>query len=159
MAKLYATLAVDADSVSAVAQYVRSQFDLVSDGGGTLRTLGLYVQAYAAPEEFLHGVPSADPAVLEGEAFYREFDVSRFRVFVDLYCRRESPMSECLHVLADVVGKTISKGLGLRVLVFFDGTNVPYCVYSGGVKAREFPSYSRAFLQTRSWRPAAPPER
>jgi len=109
MAKLYSTLAVEKNSTSDVIDFLKTKFRLVFLDGKSY-ALGLNFDVYEAPEEWLHGSPMFDELAEGDDRFYREFDVSTFKVSVDLFCGREFPMADCVHVVADCVARIISSG-------------------------------------------------
>jgi hypothetical protein len=154
MGKLYSTIAVETDDSSAIVGFLQSQLGIEFSGGTSELTLGFHFDVYHAPAEWLHGADSLGHPLPEEEPFYGEFQVSTFKTLVDFYCDIESSMTACLHVVADAVGKAVSWGVNKRVLVFFDGTNIPFCLYEGGRRTTSFPKYSQVYMESRSWLPS-----
>ncbi len=154
MAKAYCTIAVETEDRTEIIGFLQSQLGISFNNKSSELPLGLHFQVYEAPGEWLYGLDSLGSQLPEQEAFYSEFDVSTFKTFVDLFCSRDSAMSDCLHVVADAVGKAISKGVNKRALVMFDGTNIPFRLYEKGEKANSFPQYSEEYIRSRSWLPS-----
>lgn len=154
MAKTYCTIAVEIEHPTLIVSFLQSHFGISFKNESSELTLGLHFHVYEAPREWLYGLDSLGSPLPEEDAFYSEFNVSTFKIFVDLFCSRDSVMADCLHVVADAVGKAVSKGINKRTLVMLDGTHFPFRLYEQGEKVDSFPQYFEEYIRSRPWLPS-----
>jgi hypothetical protein len=130
MAKLYASVLVETDSMDSCLEQVK---DLLGERFfvGTKGNFGfLCVEAYETPVDVLRGVELPE-GVIE-HAFYQTFDMKGFHVTVNVFSGATSALSDVVVVLADSLGKHLSARLQCRTLLFVDNEDAPIIGYRSG---------------------------